>query len=225
LRSSSESWVCVTDETLAEDQLRPIGFVSVTFGFLLVALGVAQSLHALPPAQFPDRWLEMVGGIFVLAGIGLTAIAGRSGQPSIISDTTRSLAAPNAVFSVKITKSTSGIGEDPAGMVPTALSHLLDASSKSMLAGMIADLDDPTKASSIHIEGADPSQVKEELQKLLSPDTTSGAVAAAGSSTAQTQPEAPPESRLSQVRELDDLHAAGVLSDDQYQAARAKLLG
>lgn len=94
-----------------------------------------------------------------------------------------------------------------------------------MLAGIIADLDDPAKASSIHIEGADPSQVKEELQKLLSPDTTAEAVAAAGSSTAEAQPEAAPESRLSQLRELDDLHAAGTLSDEQYQAARAKLLG
>jgi len=208
-----------------EDVLRPVGFICIVFGFVVVALGVAESMHALPAGQLPDRWLELVGGIFMLVGIGLTAIAGRSGQPFIISATPRSVPAPVTEFSVKMTKSTSPVGVDTAGMIPTALSHLLDASSKAMLAGMIADLDDPTKASTIHIEGADPSQVKDELRKLLLPDKTADAVAAEVPSTAETQPEALQDSRSGQLRELDDLHAAGVLSDEQYQAARAMLLG
>lgn len=209
-----------------EDVLRPLGFVSIVFGFILVALGVAQSMHAVPPGQLPDQWLESVGGIFMLVGIGLTAIAGRSGEPSIISATARSpVDATNGALSFKITKTTKTMGVDPAGMIPTALSHLVDASSKALLTGMLADLNDPTKASTIHIEGADAAKVKEELQKLLSPANAADATEAAAPSTTESQPDASLDVAASQLRELDDLHAAGVLSDEQYQAARAKLLG
>jgi hypothetical protein len=209
-----------------EDVLRPLGVVVIVFGFLLVALGVAQSMHAVPPGQLPDRWLESVGGVFMLAGIGLTAIAGRSGEPSIISTTVRSPAdAADSALSFKITKTTKTIGVDPAGMIPMALSHLVDASSKALLTGMLADLNDPSKSSTIHIEGADAAQVKEELRKLLSPDKPAEAGEAAASSTTETPPDASLDVATGKLRELDDLHAAGVLNDDQYQAARAKLLG
>lgn len=209
-----------------EDVLRPLGFVVIVFGFLLVALGVAQSMHAVPPGQLPDRWLESVGGIFMLAGIGLTAIAGRSGEPSIISTTVRSPAdAADSALSFKITKTTKTIGVDPAGMIPMALSHLVDASSKALLTGMLADLNDPSKSSTIHIEGTDAAQVKEELRKLLSPDKPAEAGEAAASSTTDMPPDASLDVATGKLRELDDLHAAGVLNDEQYQAARAKLLG
>jgi uncharacterized protein YjeT (DUF2065 family) len=208
-----------------EDILRPVGFVAIVIGFVLVALGVATSMHALPPAQFPDRWLALVGGIFMLVGIGLTALAGRSVKPSVIAPTAPQVKPPLATFSIKITKSTKTVGSEPGGLIPTALSRLVDVSSKAMIAGMLADLDDPSKASTIHIEGADPAQVKEELRKLLSSDNTVQADLKAGSSTADSPPETSIDARSSQLRELDDLHATGVLSDEQYQAARAKLLG
>ena len=208
-----------------EDVLRPVGFVAIVVGFILVALGVAASMNALPPAQFPDRWLELAGGIFMLAGIGLTAIAGRSAEPSVTSSSTPSVTAPNTTFSIKITKSTKTIDANPGGLNPAALSRLVDVSSKAMIAGMLADLDDPAKSSTIHIEGADQAQVKEELRKLLSVDKTSEAADSGGSSIAGPQPDASMDARSNHLRELDDLHAAGVLSDEQYQAARAKLLG
>jgi hypothetical protein len=192
---------------------------------VLVALGIAQSVHALPPAQFPDRWLELVGGIFMLVGIGLTALAGRSSEQPVTSGTARPVTAPNTTFSIKITKSTTTVGADPGGMIPAALSRLVDVSSKAMIAGMLADLDDPAKSSTIHIEGVDSGQVKDELRKLLSPDKTTEADDASGSSTATSQPEVSLDARSTQLRELDELHTAGVLSDDQYQAARTKLFG
>ena len=209
-----------------EDVLRPLGFVCIIFGFVLVALGVAQSMHVIAQVQLPDRWLESVGGIFMLAGIGLTAIAGRSGEASIISSTTATPAgASNSSLSFKITKTTKTIGVDPAGMIPTALSHLVDASSKALLTGMLADLNDPSKASTIHIEGADVAHVKEELRKLLSPGQTAEVLDPSTASAADPQPDASLDVRSGQLRELDELHAAGVLNDEQYQAARAKLLG
>lgn len=197
-----------------EDVLRAVGFVAIVIGFVVVALGVAASMGTLPPAQFPERWLELVGGIIMLAGIGLTALAGRSSKPSVIASTTQSVTAPNTTFSIKITKSTKTVGADSSGMIPAVLSRLVDVSSKAMIAGMLADLDDPAKASTIHIEGADPEQVKAELRKLLSPDKTT-----------EPQPITSMDTRSNQLRELDDLHATGVLTDEQYQAARAKLLG
>ncbi len=216
-----------------EDVLRPVGFVAIVVGFILVALGVAASMNALPPAQFPDRWLELAGGIFMLVGIGLTAIAGRSAEPSVnattnpsvTSSTTPSVTAPHTTFSIKITKSSKTVGADTGGMIPSVLSRLVDVSSKAMIAGMLADLDDPAKSSSIHIEGADPAQVKEELRKLLSPDKTLGAVDQGGSSVAGPPPATSMDAQANQLRELDDLHAAGDLTDEQYQAARTKLLG
>ena len=208
-----------------EDALRLVGFVAIVFGFVLVALGVAASMHTLPPEQFPVRWLELSGGIFMLAGIGLTALAGRSGDPAAIASTTRPVTAPKTTFSIKITKSTKTVGTDPGGILPAALSRLVDVSSKAMIAGMLADLDDPAKSSMIHIEGADPAQVKEELRKLLSSDKAPEAVDTGGSSTVDVQLNASTDARSNQLRELDDLHAAGILNDEQYQAARAKLLG
>jgi uncharacterized protein YjeT (DUF2065 family) len=208
-----------------EDGLRPIGFVAIVIGFVFIALGIAASMGTLPASQFPDRWLELVGGIFMLAGVGLTALAGRTGKPSAVASTTPSVTAPNTTFSIKITKSAKTIGADPGGMIPAVLSRLVDVSSKAMVAGMLADLDDPAKASTIHIEGADLEQVKAELRKLLSPDKTAEANSDAGSNMAESQPNVSTDARSNQLRELDDLHAAGVLSDEQYQAARAKLLG
>jgi hypothetical protein len=193
---------------------------------VLVALGIAQSLHALPPAQFPDRWLELVGGIFMLVGIGLTALAGRSGQPFIIPATAQApVTAPNVGFSINVTKSTKSIGVAEAGIISTVLSKVVDKSSDAMIAGMLADLDDPSKASNIHIEGVDPGQVKDELRRLLSRDTSTDPVDTAGSSIADPRPDTSFDARSSQLRELDDLHAAGLLNDEQYQAARAKLPG
>jgi hypothetical protein len=207
-----------------EDVLRPVGFVAIVFGFVLAALGVASSLHAVPPAQFPDRWLELTGGFFMLAGIGLTAIAGRSGEPFLIQATTRTSPPPDGELSINVTTSTKTIGAPPR-MLSSLLSKLVDASSKDMIAGMLADLDDPSKASTIHIEGADPAQVKEELRRLLSPDTSGGSDDKAGAGGAEPPPDASLDLRSSQLRELDNLHATGVLNDEQYDAARAKLLG
>jgi hypothetical protein len=209
-----------------EDVLRPIGFVCVVFGFVLVALGIAQSMHAVPPGQLPDRWLESVGGIFMLVGIGLTAIAGRSGEPYIISSTTTlPVEATDNPLSIKITKTTRTIGVDPGGMIPTALSHLVDASSKGLLAGMLADLEDPSKASTIQVDGVHVAQVKDELRRLLALAVAAEEPAATGTDTTAPEPETQADVSANRLRELDDLHAAGVLSEELYQAARAKLLG
>jgi len=59
----------------------------------------------------------------------------------------------------------------------------------------------------------------------LSPAKADDSAEEAAPSTAETQPDASLDVAESKLRELDDLHTAGVLSDEQYQAARAKLLG
>lgn len=207
-----------------EGVLRPLGFVGIVFGFLLVALGVAQSFHAISPTQFSDRLLESAGGIIFFIGFALTAIARLFGEPASISAMARPpVGTSNNPLSITVTKTTRTIGVDPAGMIPTALSHLVDASSRTLLTGMLADLEDPTKASTIQIEGADAAQIKDHLRKLLSPAATTEVTGA--TATSDPKPEASPDIAAGQLRELDDLHAAGVLSDEQYQAARAKLLG
>jgi|GEM_PF-6963053 len=207
-----------------EDVLRPLGFVGIVFGFLLIALGIAQSFHTIPPTQFSDRLLESTGAVLIVIGIALTEIARRSGESATVSAvSTIPGTDANKPLSITMTKTTRTIGVDPAGMTPTALSHLVDASSKALLTGMLADLNDPSKASTIHIEGGDIEQVKEKLRTLLSPATAAEVTDATAASN--PNPDAPLDASAAQLRELDDLHAAGVLSDEQYQAARAKLLG
>lgn len=209
-----------------EDVLRPLGFVGIVFGFLLVALGIAQSFHAIPPTQFSDGLLESAGGIILFIGFALTVIARLFGDSASFFATARPpVESANNAVSFKITKTTKTVGVDPAGMIPTALSHLVDASSKALLTGMLADLEDPSKASTIQIEGGDAAQIKEQLRKLLSPALAAEADAATAPGATEPAPDVPLDASAAKLRELDDLHASGVLNDEQYQAARAKLLG
>jgi hypothetical protein len=199
--------------------VRPLGFVCIVIGFVVVALGVAQSMEAIPATQLSSRSLEMIGALFCIIGFVLTTIAGSAPVSSTFIAPAGSPEPPTiGTRTFTVTKTITGFA--PSGAhVPGVVERLVDASSKALLSGMLADLDDPAKRSKIQIEGGDPEQITDQLRKYLS------SAEAPEADTTASLPDNSADGRSKQLQELDDLHNAGVLSDEQYQAVRAKLLG